>query len=110
MVGFAGGIIIQSRFCHAKNTLMRTNPKIAGVIGQDLADDVVGQSFIDAEAGEFAIVKTQQPASKSADPNGAIIIGQQRPDRFCRFAVRRLKLGDGIAANVQKHAVVTTHP
>jgi hypothetical protein len=89
---------------------MRTEPEIARAIGNNLADDIVRQSFIDAKACEFSIPKAQQPASKSADPDGAIILGQQRPD-----GLQRIGVGGGICcyfvtADAKKYAICGTRP
>ena len=74
---------------------MRAKPEIARAIGENLADDIVRQSFIDAEACEFPVAKAQQPASECAGPDRAIFLRQQRPNRVRHFVVGGMKSGDG---------------
>src|ERR1051325_100434 len=65
---------VQFRFRNREDTLLRTDPEPPVSVVQDLADDIIGQTFLRSESVEMAVTKSEQPTSECPNPDRSVAV------------------------------------
>ena len=107
----AVGEIVQFLFADAVDPLVAVHPQETVVVLQDLKRHVAVQPVPGGDGAEPAVLEADQAAAVGADPQGAVVVGMDRPDGVLRGS---LALGWKVVilplAEAVQVAVVGPHP